>query len=258
MHWHRLPKTHRLALGFLPTVPSTLLTMKNQPPAPQPSLRPVVPAYPPCYRLLRRGRGSAVNVALRLISLCPPAFPLIHFAPRTQTVRKSSFVRNPTASNPIQKFPSCGPFVFMVLRIAFPANLLYSNTSALPTGCAPQTLFRSTTTSTCRPSSSILFIINQLRTLVLSCRSFPHSHALFSITCRLFVQKQGGGGTPPSSLCSPLSDLCVSVFPGRLCATQRSLRLSVILWVFRCLCGESESPALLYPSFGGPKNADAR
>ena len=153
----------------------------------------------------------------------------------------------------------CSPFVFMVLRIAFPANPLFSKTSALPPRvCPPKPLFPSTTTSTCRPRQPIPFIINQLRTLVLSCGSLPHSHPLFSTACRLFVQKQGGGVPLRVSLCSPLSALCVSVFPGRLCATQRSLRLSVILWIFRCLGGESESPALSFPSFGGPKNADAR
>jgi len=176
-----------------------------------------------------------MNVALRLISPCQPTFPTIHFAPRTQTVRKSSFARSPIASNPISKFPFCRPFVFMVLRIAFPANPLYSKTSALPPRCAPNPLLRTTTTSTCRPRQPIPFIINQLRTLVLSCGSFPHSHPLFSTACRLFVQKQGGGGTLRIRTSTQLS-LCA------LCV----------------LCGASGFPALSFPSFGGPKNADAR
>jgi hypothetical protein len=134
-----------------------------------------------------------VNVALRLISLCPPAFPMIHFAPRTQTVRESSFARNPTASNPISKFPCCRPFVFMVLRIAFPAGPLYSKTSALPPGCAPKTSFPKHNYVDLPTPRPIPFIINQLRTLVLSCSSFSHSHPLFSMLCGLFVQKQGGG-----------------------------------------------------------------
>src|SRR5258706_15234441 len=123
----------------------------------------------------------------------------------------------------------------MVLRIAFPATPLYSRTSALPPGCPPRPLFRSTTTSTCRPGPPILFIINQLRTLVLSCGSFPHSHPLFSTACRLFVQKQGGGGT----LRNPT-----------LCATQPLCPLCP-LWCIRLSC-------VILPSFGGPKNADAR
>jgi len=179
-----------------------------------------------------------VNVAVRLISLCPPAFPPIHFAPRTQTVRKSSFARRPTASNPISKFPCCRPFVFMVLRIAFPANPLYSKTSSLPPGVPPKPLFRRTTTSTCRPRPPIPFIINQLRTLVLSCGSFPHSHPLFSTACRLFVQKHGSGvpRVPLHPEISAQLGLCA------LCV----------------LCGASGFPALSFPSFGGPKNADAR
>ena len=176
-----------------------------------------------------------MNVPLRLISLCPPAFPPIHFAHRTQPVRKSPLAGRPPASNPISEFPFCRPFVFMVLRIAFPATPLYSKTSALPPRCAPNPLLRTTTTSTCRPRQSIPFIINQLRTLVLSCSSFSHSHPLFSTACRLFVQKQGGGGTLHIRTYAQLSlsALCV-------------------------LCGASAFPALSFPSFGGPKNADAR
>jgi hypothetical protein len=200
-----------------------------------------------------------VNVALRLISLSPPAFQPIHFAPRTQTAGKSSFSRRANLrATQSQNYRFVAPLFSWSYELLFPQTLYFQKHLRCPRRVPPKPLFRSTTTSTCRPRPPISFIINQLRTLVLSCRSFPHSHPLFSAACRLFVQKRGGGGTPPCFLCSPLSALCVSVFPGRLCATQRSLRLSVILWIFRCLCGESESPALLYPSFGGPKNADAR
>ena len=60
-----------------------------------------------------------MNVALRLVSLCPPAFPLIHFAPRTRTVHKSSFAESPTASNPNLKIPRLSPLCFHGLTNCF-------------------------------------------------------------------------------------------------------------------------------------------
>src|SRR5882762_8460862 len=101
---------------------------------------------------------------------------------------------------------------------------IFKNICVAPPGVPPKPLFPSSTTSTCRPRASILFIINQLRTLVLSSSSFSHSRPLFSTACRLFVQKQGGWGYPPHP---------------NLCATQPPcplwcIRLScVILSLFR-------------------------
>src|SRR6267154_6201561 len=42
-------------------------------------------------------------------------------------------------------------------------------------------------------------ILISLRALILSCRSFSNSRLLFSITCGLFVQDTGGGGTSAPS-----------------------------------------------------------
>ena len=199
-----------------------------------------------------------MNVALRLISLSPPAFQRSSSRPAPKP--SASLLSPEGQPQTIQpQIPILSPLCFHGLTNCFSRKpFIFKNICVAPRVCPLKTLLRRTTTSTCRPHEPIPFIIKRLRTLVLSCSSFSRSHPLFSIACRLFVQKQGGGVPLRVSLCSPLSALCVSVFPGRLCATQRSLRLSVILWIFRCLGGESESPALSFPSFGGPKNADAR
>src|SRR5258705_9586896 len=42
-------------------------------------------------------------------------------------------------------------------------------------------------------------IVNRLRTLILSCRSFCNSRPFFSIACGLFVQNTGGMGTSSGS-----------------------------------------------------------
>src|SRR5258708_153055 len=39
-------------------------------------------------------------------------------------------------------------------------------------------------------------IVNDLRTLILSCRSFCNSRPFFSIACGLFLQNTGGVGVP--------------------------------------------------------------
>ena len=177
-----------------------------------------------------------MNVALRLISLSPPAFQPIHFAPRTQTAGKSSFSRRANLRATQSKNSQLSPLCFHGLTNCFSRNpFIFKNICVAPPGVPPKRLFRNTTTSTCRPGPPILFIINQLRTLVLSCGSFPHSHPLFSTSCRLFVQKQGGGGT-------------------LRIRTYAQLSLSALC----VLCGASAFPALSFPSFGGPKNADAR
>jgi hypothetical protein len=199
MHWHRLPKTHRLALGFLPTVPSTPLTMKNQPPAPEPSLRSVVPAYSRCYRVLRKGRGSPVNVALHLIkslSTGLPADPLRAPHPNRPQV---FFRRKPNREQSNLKIPMLSPLCFHGLTNCFSRKpFIFKNICVAPRVYPPKPSSRRTTTSTCRPRPPILFIIKQLRTLVLSCSSFSHSHPLFSMGYGLFCKNRGVG-----TLCSP-------------------------------------------------------
>ena len=208
-------------------------TLKNQPPAPEPSLRSVVPAYPPCYRALRKGRGSPVNVALRLTSLCPPTFQPIHFAPRTQTARKSSFARRPSASDPISKFPCCRPFVFMVLRIAFPANPLFSKTSALPPLVCPPNRFSQA----------------QLRRLA----DRAHLSSSLSINCALLFSLPALFRTPALYFQQLADSLCKNRGGGGTLHIRTYAQLSL-----RVLCGASAFPALSFPSFVGPKNADAR
>jgi len=136
-----------------------------------------------------------VNVALRLISPCPPAFQPIHFAPRTQTVHKSSFAESPTASNPVSNSRFVAPLFSWSYELLFPQTLYIQKHLRCPWGVPPKPLFRTTTTSTCRPSPPILFIINQLRTLVLSCGSFSHSHPLFQCFADSLC-KTGGWRTP--------------------------------------------------------------
>jgi hypothetical protein len=43
-------------------------------------------------------------------------------------------------------------------------------------------------------------VLSSLPPLCLSLRSFPHSHPLFSIACRLFCKNAGGGGVSRSGL----------------------------------------------------------
>src|SRR6266404_5137789 len=43
------------------------------------------------------------------------------------------------------------------------------------------------------------YIVNRLRTLILSCRSFGNPRPFFSIACGLFVQNTGGMGTSSGS-----------------------------------------------------------
>jgi len=175
-----------------------------------------------------------VNAALRLIILSPPAFQSIHFAPRTQPSASLLSPESQPQAIQSQRSHFVAPLFSWSYELLFPQPLYIQNI-CVPPGVPPKPLFRSTTTSTCRPRAPIPFNINQLRTLVLSCSSFPHSHPLFSTACRLFVQKQGGGGTLHIRTSAQLS-LCA------LCV----------------LCGASGFPALSFPSFGGPKNADAR
>src|SRR6267378_7041897 len=110
-----------------------------------------------------------MNVALRLISPCQPTFPTIHFAPRTQTGRESSFARSPQPQA-IQSQNShfVAPLFSWSYELLFPQTLYIQKHLRCPPGVPPKPLFRSTTTSTCRPRPPIPFIINQLRTLVLS------------------------------------------------------------------------------------------
>src|SRR5260370_34187535 len=46
----------------------------------------------------------------------------------------------------------------------------------------------------CLPQAGKSHRFSSLQPLVFSCRFFPHSYRLFSAACRLFRQKQGGGG----------------------------------------------------------------
>jgi hypothetical protein len=75
-----------------------------------------------------------VNVALRLISLCPPAFQPVHSAPRTQTVK-------PTASNPIASSHVVAPLFSWPYELLFPQTLYIQKHLRCPPGVPPQTVF---------------------------------------------------------------------------------------------------------------------
>jgi hypothetical protein len=100
----------------------------------------------------------------------------------------------------------CRPFVFMVLRIAFPASPFLSQSSALPPGVGVRHSLCSSPLPPLLPrlpvalrGKSRLFIL--LRTLFRSCALFSRSRPLFSIACGLFCKNTRGGGaplTPPS------------------------------------------------------------
>jgi hypothetical protein len=78
-----------------------------------------------------------VNAALRLINLCPPAFPPIHFEPRTQTVRKSSFLRSPIASKRTPNF-ILSPLCFHGLTNCFSRKpFIIKNICVAPPGVPP-------------------------------------------------------------------------------------------------------------------------
>ena len=152
-----------------------------RPPAPRPSLRPVVLAYPCCYLPSRRSRPclaqlpsklpsqllrvpESLRPIRRIQSLTPaltanrkPQTLSFHTLANSLSSRKTStplqsskselFLQNAgggcisdiliVASRPMFA-PFCRPFVFMVLRIAFPATPFISQPSELPPGCAPQ------------------------------------------------------------------------------------------------------------------------
>ena len=67
----------------------------------------------------------------------------------------------------------------------------------------PSSSTRSPQTSDSCPAKR-LFIFNSLRTLFLSCASFPHSNHLFSIACALF-DKNTRGGVPLQALLTKLT-----------------------------------------------------
>src|SRR5436309_2556798 len=59
-----------------------------------------------------------------------------HFAPFVPNWYKCCRCDHPNLA-PYQQTRFCSPFVFMVLRIAFPAKPFVSHISALPPGCTP-------------------------------------------------------------------------------------------------------------------------
>jgi len=155
---------------------------ENRPPAPQPSLRPVVLAYHCCYLPSRRSRQCLAQLpsklpsqllrvpkSLRPIRRIQPLTPALTANHKRQTVsfhtladslslRKTSTplqlskselsLQNTgggcisdisiVASRPVLA-PFCRPFIFMVLRIAFPATPFISQPSELPPVCPLRT-----------------------------------------------------------------------------------------------------------------------
>jgi hypothetical protein len=94
----------------------------------------------------------------------------------------------------------CPPFVFIALRIAFPANS-NSHPSESPQGVTLQHSFStiSVSLSLCRHLHQLsqrakAYVLSNLPPLVLSCRFFSHSSPLFSAGCSLFSQNTGGWG----------------------------------------------------------------
>ena len=98
----------------------------------------VPPTSCPCVpRLLS---SSAGNAALHSIGPCPPVFPRF---PLTSAPNRSQSVLSAESHLPVTHLKNsiCRPFVFMVLRIAFSGNPLFSNTSALPPPSVPPNRF---------------------------------------------------------------------------------------------------------------------
>src|SRR5882762_1694058 len=124
----------------------------------------------------------------------------------------------------------------MVLRIAFPANHLFSNTSALPPGCAPQSHLSE----------------RQLRRLA----DHAHLSPSLSTNCELLFSLAAFFRTPTLCFQQLADSLCKNRGVGVPSASRTYAQLS--LCALCVLCGASGFPALSFPSFGGPKNADAR
>jgi hypothetical protein len=141
-------RARTLNLPFLTGPPRFQYKRNPGPAAPQPSLRPVVPAYPSCYRLPRR-RGLDSDARTNASPSC-----------------SSNFLRYHSVST----------------RTAIHPSLYWPPASTLPTLRDPlcPRLHRKSICFRC------------LRTLYLSCSSFPASRPLFSIVCALFDKNTRG------------------------------------------------------------------
>ena len=194
------------------------------PPTSCPRVPPLLSFTPKRSRVSRERRA-------RFDSLSPPAFQPIHFAPRTQTRPQVSFSRRPTASNPISKFPFVAPLFSWSYELLFPQTIYYQKHLRCPPGVPPNRFSEAQLrrlADHARLSSS----------LSINCALLFSLAALFRTPIICFqhladsLAKTGGVGYPPYAQLS-LCALCV-------------------------LCGASAFPALSFPSFGGPTNADAR
>jgi len=176
-----------------------------------------------------------VNVTLRLVSLCPPAFPPIHFAPHPN--RPQVFLRpkaNRKQSN--LRIPMLSPLCFHGLTNCFSRKpFLFKNICVAPRVC-PQNRF----------SEGNYVDLPTAPTYPLHYQSIAHSCSLLQLFSAL-----------PPFVFSSLQTLCAKTGGVGVPSASEPMRnsASVPLCV---LCGASAFPALSFPSFGGPKNADAR
>jgi hypothetical protein len=167
---------------------------RYRPAAPQPSLRPVVPAYPSCYRLPRltsrgRPRRSPMFTSSKIEGPrpCPPNFPRQHsVSSRAKHPSVLSALYFHDLTNPFFR----NPFIFTSIQNPQGVTLRHCHPSSSPPRRSLRLLAR-------EAGVCVKFrVSNPLRTLFLSCRSFSDSRPLFSIVCALFDKNTRGVGTP--------------------------------------------------------------
>ena len=176
-----------------------------------------------------------MNVAPGLISLSPPAFQSILFRPAPKpSPSLLSPESQPQAIEP--KISSLSPLCFHGLTNCFSRKpFILRNICVAPRVC-PQNLFSEA----------------QLRRLADHTRLSPS----LSTNCTLLFSLPALFRTPALYFQQLADSLCKNRGVGVSSASRTSAQLS--LCALCVLCGASAFPALSFPSFGGPKNADAR
>ncbi len=175
-----------------------------------------------------------MNVALRLISLCPLAFQPSRLAPRTQTVRKSPSPEGQARAIQSQSPHFVAPLFSWPYELLFPQTLYIQKHLRCPPGVPRQTLF---------PKDNYVDLPTTL--------AYPLHYQPIAHSCSLAALFR----TPALCFQQLADSLCKNRGVGYLrIRTYAQLSLRPLCVV----CGASAFPALSFPSFGGPKNADAR
>ena len=151
---------------------------RNRPPVLRPSFRPVVPAYPRCYRKPRRSQTMPRSTSL----LISPAKP-----PRRTRAAHPAINRFPTPLFSSSSESLFSQLLYFHNHLRCPID--FSSVYSVPPASAPSVLSRFFKS----------FPVNGLRALALSCASFRTSNPLFSIACTLFCKNTGGWGCPPAT-----------------------------------------------------------